>query len=708
MILHHAKCLVIFLFVIQQAIAQDNSVNQVIPHEVNNGQIARSKTGIVLAGSSITWGDGSICSRFGGSVVDFMLSELSAIRMCDEMEYFLVPISFNNPKQYKGIGKMINGLHNKISFNLTGDEIAICQTMLRTTDFGIIQVKADGVIIGSFVNKNTTLGTDNQKFIGDGLTLKFKLNYPYTYEHEVRVDGKLLHGSIYAGGWSRESPDNDSYLIIRKFDDNQKPIHFIWFKEPPANGSKIKVNYKYGKVIMFEGSSVGQTGSDEKNESEYGEGDTSFDTTKPAVLSSGLEYRYIDKRAFWIHKFTESKTRHFEIEIIGGTNPYFIVNYASNRYHDFMNAGIGGWSLAKYLDTDGINDYNGIFERFMPDVIVMECATNDDWAYKKRKLKRMVTGLNEKEVKNLWTLELDQVTYQPTSKDFKAQLCNGIISDIDEISLTCPQIVGSDVQPGDIIRIGNYHGDNRQVAVREVSGVNLMEGKVSWLQPLNPGLIMNVDQLDDLIDAECVVRDLSGYQKKYEEMIDKLQQVAPHAQVLLTQPGLSNYWWRQLWGYEIVHRKLATKYHNVNTIEVTDWLQEFQSHNISGNSFIELPANGKTKYELPWEGIWQGFQVWVNDEDIYGTDCYIESGAGYSIDPEGHGADLNISRGYDKSHRIEKPMRLIFTKNAPKNGIIRVVRADTIWSDDLCHTDERTGAFVYGQIYITRLRDVLR
>jgi len=78
---------------------------------------------------------------------------------------------------------------------------------------------------------------------------------------------------------------------------------------------------------MFEGSTVGQTESDENNESDYGEGDTSFDTTKPAVLSSGLEYRYIDKRAFWIHKFTESKTRHFEIEIIGGTNPYFIINY---------------------------------------------------------------------------------------------------------------------------------------------------------------------------------------------------------------------------------------------------------------------------------------------------------------------------------------------------------------------------------------------
>ncbi len=707
MILHHVKCLLIFLFIIQQAVAQDNLENKVIQSEVDNEHIARSKTGIVLGGSSITWGDGDICSRFGGKVVDFMMSDLSTTRMCSEMDYSHVPTSFNNPKQYNDRGKMIKGPHRKISFTLTGDEIAICQTMLRTTDFGVIQVKADGVIIGSFVNKNATIGFDNQQFIGDGLILKFKLNHSCTYEHEVKVDGKLMHGNIYAGGWSRKSPDNNGYLIIRKFDEDQKPIHFIWFREPPAKGSKIEVNYKYGKVIMFEGSSVGQTISDEQNESNYGEGGTAFDPTQPAMLSSGMEYRYIDKRAFWIHKFTEYKSRKYEIEIIGGVNPYFIINYASNRYHDFMNAGIGGWSLAKYLDADGINDYNGIFERFMPDVIVMECATNDDWAYGERKLKRMVSGLSEKEVKNLWALEFDQVTYQPVSKDFKVQLCTGIIADIDSKSLTCPQIVGSDVQPGDIIRIGNYHGDNRQVAVREVSGVNLMEGKVYWLQPLDPELILMVESIDDLVDAECVVRDLSGYQKKYEEMIEKLQQVAPHAQVLLTQPGLSNYWWRQLWGYEIVHRKLAIKYHNVNTIEVTDWLQEFQSHNISGDSFIELQANGQAEYELPWKGIWQGFQVWVNDEEIYGTDCYIEGGAGYSVDPDGHDAGLNINRGYDRSHRIEKSMRLVFTKNAPKNGIIRVVRGDSIWSDDLCHTDEKTGAYVYGQIYVTRLRDVL-
>ncbi len=695
--------LIILLFFFYTSTAQESTPES----KTSKKQSARSKTGIILAGSSITWGDGSIRSRFSGKVVDFMLSGLSSILMCNEMSYSTDPVDFSNPGQYKGMGKKITGLHGRVSFDLFGDEIAVCQAVLRTHDFGVMTVRADGEIIGTFTNKNITLGSDKQEFTGDGLKVKFKLNYPYTYDHNVRVGGKRINGRIYDGGWSRKSPENASYLVVRKLNENKEPVHYIWFKHPPAKGEKITVRYKYGKVIMFEGSTVGQTTSDEINESDYGEGQTAFDTTKPAVLSSGLEYRCIDKRAFWIHKFTESRTRHYEIEITGGVNPYFIINFASNRYHDFMNAGIGGWSLKKYLDHDGINDYNTIFGQFLPDVIVMECATNDDWDYGGRKLKRVVSGLTEEEVKRLWTLELDRITYRPSSKDYEVRFCTGIIDAIDKYSLTCRQVRGSDVKPGDIIRIGTYHGDNRQVVCREITGVDTVKGRVSWLQPLNAGQILNAGSLEYLVGAECSVRDLSGYRRLYEEMIRKLQKIAPQAQLLIAQPGLSNYWWRQLWGYGIIHRELCAEFENVHTIEVTDWLQEFQSHNITGRSYIEIQADGSKEYELPWEGIWQGFQVWIGDREVYGRDCYIEGGAGYAVDQEGHGSELNLTRGYDKSHRITKNMRLVFTCNAPEKGTIRVVRADSIWSPDLCHTNEETGAYIYGQIYITRIRDVL-
>ncbi len=671
-----------------------------------NEKTAPPTKGIVLSGSSITWGEGSIQDRFSGEVVDYIQNEFATTILSSEMNFTGDVAEFKNLLQYKGFGEKITGVNSKIEFDLFGDEIAICHTKLRTSDYALIQVKADGEIIGQFENRNETVGGEKQFFTGDGTTVKFQLTHPATYDHKVEVNGKIAEGEIYTGGWSRKSPENPGFIVIRKLDKNQNPIHYIWFKNPPEKGAKISVQYKYGRIVAFEGSTVGQLDSNDKNETSYGEGTVSFDPASPAVLSSGLEYRYIDKDAFWIHKFTEQKKRHFEIEIIDGQNPYFIINFASNRFHNFMNAGIGGWTLSRFLDGDGINDYNDFFSKFTPDVIVTENATNDDWAFGERKLKRTLTGLSEKEVKQLWALELDEVTFQKNTDDYTAVVNTGLISDIKKLSLTCPQIVNSDVAPGDIIRIGNYHGDNKQVVCREIDRVDLPNGKVTWLEPINPELILNVQTLSDLIGAECSVRNLSGYQIQYENLIKKLQNISPQTQLLIAQPGLSNYRRRQLWGYHIIHRKLATKFHNVNTIEITDWLYDFQKGNISGKSFIEIEADGRGEYTLPWQGHWQGFEVWVNNKNVYGIDCFIEGGLGYSVNQKASKSNLNIEKAYDKSYSVNRKMKLVFNRNAPQNRTIKVVRADSVWSSDYCHTNEQ-GAYVYGQIYINRIKEFI-
>ncbi len=693
--------LVLTCFSVFQINAQD-----IVRSVGNSGKLAPTKKNIVLSGSSITWAAGSIVDGFSGHVVDYIQNELATTVLCSEMKYRADAKDFHNPFQYKGIGKRISGIGSSVEFDLFGDEIAICQTKLRTSDYAMVQVKADGEIIGQFSNYNEPARQKEQYFTGDGNSVKFQLNHPATYAHEVMIDNVLQQGKIYTGGWTRETPDNPGYLVIRKLDDNQQPAHFVWFRVPPEKGAEISVKYKYGRMVTFEYSTVGQMSTDEKNESPYGEGEIFFDPASPAKLSSGLEFRNIDKNAFWVHKFTERKKRHFELEIIDGLNPYFIMNFAANRYHNFMNAGIGGWSLANLLNADGINDYNGFFRAFIPDIIVNESATNDDWAFGERKLSRTLTGLSEKEVKALWALELDSVTYQESTKDYTARVNTGLISDINEFSLTCLEVIRSDVAPGDIIRIGTYYGDNRQVVCREIDSVNLATGEVTWLTPLNPELIMNVQTLSDLAGAECAVRDLSEYQLEYEELIKKLQKVSPHTVLLITQPGLSNYRMRQLWGYNIVHRKLAAKYNNVNTIEVTDWLYDFQKGNISGKEFTELEANGKSEFELPWKGHWQGFEVWVDNKNVYGTDCYIDCGLGYSVNQEAVGEKLNIKNVYDKSHRMNRNMRLVFTQNIPPKGKIKVVKADSVWSGDYCHPNS-IGAYVYGQIYINRLKDYI-
>jgi len=691
--------IVILAFLIVNTAFGQHKVDNETNKSIRN---ARTKTGIVIAGSSITWGKGNLCDSFSGKVLEYILTELSTACMSDQMKYPQNSEKFLNPNQYKGQGRRIDKLNSKVEFDLTGDEIAICQSIMRTSDFGVMQVKADGVVIGRFTNHNPTIGQETQDFTGTGSEVQFLLNHTSTYRHEVKVNGKLLSGKIFDGEYGDGMPGGIDYLIIRKFDQDQKPKHCLWFREAPLNGAKITVNYKFGKVIMFEGSTVGQTTSDEKNESNYGDGGSSAKVS----LSYGMEFRYIDKQAFWIHEFTEKKSRHIEIEIVDGVNPYFVINYASNRYHDFMNAGIGGWSLNKVLDHDGINDYENFTSIFQPDVIVCEYATNDDWEFGQRKVWRTLTGLTEKEVKDLWTLELDSISYQKSTDNYSARVCTGLISDIDEFSLSSPQIVGTTIAKGDIIRIGDYHGDNRQVTCREISSVNLAKGQVFWLSPINPKRVLNVGTLSDLKGKECSVRDLSVYQQKYELFIENLRQTAPNAKILITQPGLSNYRLRQLWGYDMIHRKLAAKYPGVVTIEMNARLQEFQESNITVDSFIEIEANGNTEYSLPWQGHWQGFEVWVDNKNVYGKDCYIDGGNGYTVDQTTKGIDLNIKNRYDKSHSAKKPMSLVFTKNIPKKGKIRIIKADSVWSGDYTHPNNY-GAYIYGQSYIDRIKYVL-
>ncbi len=677
------------------------------------GEFVPVKTNIVLSGSSITWGGGgkfeagSIMTRFSGQVLDYVMNELSTTMLPEQMRFNNGDTSsFHNKMLYEGKGIKISGLHSKVEFDLYGDEIALCQVALRTSDFGVMQVKADGEIIGRFSNVNRTIGEEEEVFSGDGETVKFELKHPATYAHEVSVNKKEQTGEIHDGAWSRNVPENPGFLVVRKLNESNKPVHFVWFKSPPEKGSSIKIKYRYGKIICFEGSSLGQLSSDEKNECVYGEGKVSYDITQPAVLSSGMEYRYVDKNAFWIHKFTEAKKRHYEIKIIDGVNPYFIINFASNRFHNFMNAGIGGWKLSLFLDNDGVHDYTGFFDKFIPDIIINESATNDDADFSSRQLHRIVTGLSEEDVKKLWTFDIEQIKYNKNTKDYTVRFTTGKISYADKYQLKCPQIKDADVNPGDIIRIGTYHGDNHQVVCREISSVNNKEGVVRWEKPLLPEQILNINSYEDLSGAECTIRDLSGYEALYEKFIRKIQNVSPATRILIAQPGLSNYRMLALWGYEIIHRKLVAKFHNVGVIEVRDWISDYQSNNISGKSYVDIEATGQDEYELPWTGHWQGFQVWVNGENVYGKDCYIECGAGYSLDPDKHGEELQLPHSYIRTFIAKRPMKLVFTCNKPKHSVIRVEKADNVWAPDFCHTTDK-GGYVYGQSYISKIGEYL-
>ncbi|OUR89877.1 hypothetical protein A9Q81_20680 [Gammaproteobacteria bacterium 42_54_T18] len=677
---------------------------------LSSGSTSDKSHNIVLSGSSITWGDGHLDGSFVGYVDEFFVKNKIAATLLDSAESvvysgFTSKQIFSNAIQYKGTGTKITGVGATVEFDITGNEVAVCHTSLRTLDFAQMKVKADGVVIGYFDNFNHSLNAGKtDSFIGNNSDVKFSLSSPMTYGHSVTVGGVSKSGTLLTsttGVWV--VPAEYDYIVIRQLDANGEPTHAIWFKDAPAQGAAIVVNYSIGQVLGHSLSTVGQlTGDDSLNEALYGNGSVSFDPANPSSAGSGMEFRSIDKDQYFIHKFATKATRKITIEIIEGNNPYFIFDHASTRFHNLMNAGIGGWALAHLINNDKVNDYQHLFKDFMPDIIINESSTNDDWSYPDRKISRTLTGVSLTDLRTMPTLELGGVTYQSGSNDYEVIANTGLISEVSKYSITSPNIVGSATVVGDLIRIGNYHGDNKQVAVRVIDTVNLTTGKVTFKQPLNAKLILNIATLADLVGAEISVRDLTGYADKYRDLITKCRAISPSVKIGITQPGLSNYHTRQLWGYENIHRQIASEFPNVFVVEITDWLHEFQKNNISGAIETSIVSTGFSSYTLEDVGHWQGFKVFVDGVDVYGKDCYIQSGGGYVVDQAATGASNDFSGNNQKISNENLPMKLVFTKNPPNGPAIKIQRADSVWSNDYAHTNQ-TGIVVYGQAYADAL-----
>lgn len=668
---------------------------------------------IIIAGSSIPWAQGIFFGSYVAKLAEYLMNKLSNTLFHKKLKYSSTPTEFVNDALFDKNSSRIAGLGQKVTFKLTGNELAICQVKERGSDYGIMRVKADGVVIGTFDNKNAQKMT-SETFSGANQVI-VQLKHPATYNHQIKVNGTLLNESdiaINTGGYGGTFPANKKAFVFRALDSQGNPVHRIEFRGL-GTITNVEVSYSYGRIICYERSTRGQLNDGITNESTYGEGTTAFDPANPSGgLASGMEFRAIDERAFFIHKFTENKERTFEIEIIDGVNPYFNINYVTNRYHDLMNAGIGGWKIKDLINNDKINDFNQFYKWFMPDIIFQESATNDDWAYGARRINRSIGEISKDELAKLNSLEVATIKHNPVTDKYDVGLATGIITAITPFSLTCQEIVlnkqllddgvntsASEIQKGDIVRIGNYYGDNKQVVCREIDSVNSATGVITWLQPIYPEQMLNIETLDELVGKECCIRDLSQYQADYETYIESVRKVSPHCAIRVMTPGLSNYFVRQLWGYDIIHRRLCAKYTNVRAIDVASWIYDFQQGDISGNSKQVITSTGASNYTLQKAGHWQGFKVLVNGIDVYGKDCHIHSGLIYRVDASLNGAALNKTHAYNNYGKaVNIAMSLVFTKNTPAVGdTIEVQYADRVWSSDFCHPND-TGNMLYSEV----------
>lgn len=669
---------------------------------------------IICSGSSITWGDGKLDNSMVLHVDNFIKNRLSTTILPADMAFSGDYDEVSHVMMYNGYGRKISTLNDTIEFDSYGDEIAICQMKRRTkTDYGIIKVYADDVEIGIFDNKNY-IGTKIENFSGTNIR-EIRLKKPCTFNHQIYINNSstaltnIIYNTAGYGGAAPSDQTSFEAYVFRALDNNGMPVHKIQFSTALGTITSVNITYDYGHIIAHERNTRGQTSDEYTNESYYGSGSTAYDPDHPTGgISSGIEFRAINKEAFFVHKFTTSKLRHFKLELIGGNNPYFIINFATNRYHDLMNAGIGGWTVNYLINDDDKCDYTQFYKWFKPEIIFQESETNDDWSYDTRRISRYIGEVTLPDLQELPWLEVHKVEYNSSTTKYKVHMCTGIIGSITYTSLISQDIVGTQTQVGDIIRIGNYHGDIKQVTCRKITDVNLTTGEVKWKEPLSVDEILNIDSLEELVGAEINIRDLSGYKAAYKSFIEKVHEISPEATVVVVDNGLPMLGVRQLWGYDVIHREIVNESDNAVFCDAREVLYNGQFDTISGlsNRKETFTADGSPSYDLSFTGAyksWCGFKVYVNGLDVYGKDCYIESQYAYRAKSTVSGSSLNKSTPYYRSNATDNPgnrsMRLVFTKNAPPSGAsIEVWYSDQIWSTDFCHPSS-FGSYLYGQAY---------
>lgn len=646
---------------------------------------------VTVFGSSTVWGTGLLDEQsLVGTLDDRLRDRWSTSILPEAMKFSpAAPTMIDSRKFFHGKAARINGKGATIEFELDGDALAIWQAILPGPDYGIAGIYADGEKIGEINNRHPDFGHDRREFTGDGKTRIFSLGRPFTRQHQLTLDGREAKVKLYdldyvAGSVGARFPGCDA-LIVR-IAPKKKVEHFIYFFKAPAAGTKIALEFDYGSIIGYTGCTVGEDNSGTKLESCYGLGNVAFDPANPTGFSAGLDFRSSNRAALFVHRFDRAAKRKYKIVLEDGVNPYFVINFASNRAHLIQNAGIGGFTAKRFLtDTQGRNIRDSL-DIFVPDIALIVLGGNDDWMEMERLVSRTQSGVTADQVKKIPAMMCASVEADGDDT-FKVTRNSALIDAVTPTTLTSTALAGNrSVEVGNFVRLGDYHGDTRSTVVRVIRSFDPVKGTIGWNEPLNASEILGIDSLDDLIGADFTVRTLGNYRRNLIEMIEILRRRNPRITILLLNTYTPNYFMRDLWGYAEVMSEISAAYPDGQVIarDATPAIFKYHEQQLSGKSSCEITSTGSDDYDLPWDKHWQGFKVMIDGVDVYGQNCYVRSGWYYA---PGLKADGSYQVGRTNKE-VREPMKLVFTENSPPPGkSIKVIRADRVWSGDFAHPD---------------------
>lgn len=671
----------------------ENKVNDLETPDIYS--LPMQQKNIVFAGSSNVWGDGYLMYSYLKAPIEWLFKSTGKYNNIDSVETDSDTMLFSNVKKFLD-GKVIqiSGIDSSIKFKHRGSELNICQVIKRTSDFAVIGIYDGDTKITEFTNHNPTVGSDSKNFIGDGEIKKFELDRCFTFNHVLSVNGvsKIIQLNK-TQNTNTVFPENVDCLVIRSLNVTGKVIHSLWFKEAPAQGANINVSYDYGEPICFVKSTVGGTENDFENESPYADGTIQYDPTNPGSVGSGVDFRLINEKAFIRYWFDTDEEREITIKIEGGNNPYFIFNFSSSVYHNVMNAGIGGFTAKAYNDASYLNRaWFNFADNFTPDFVSIGLAGNDDNLNYPRKISRVFPNLTLGELKNFPMVEAGKIEYVSGSDTYNVTKNVGIITEITSRSLKSTEIVGSGVVVGDFARVGTYTGDLRQVQTRRIETVNTEMGEITWAEPLHLNEYICLDNLQELVGQEVSIRSISQYMDNMKLLIENIKRMSPKCKVCLFQIYYVDMWNRNTAEYTYIQQWVASNFDNsVFVIDAWQYSRNYCENSYKGRVY-DLEANGtdEISFTAPAHGHWEGIEVWVDNKNVYGIDCYPITGWNRTIQDK-IGTDLNwigTNSYYPRIYQT-RDMVIKWKKNIPPSGTPIIIKLATRqWSGDYAHPGE--------------------
>lgn len=601
------------------------------------------------------------------------------------------------------VGKKITGVGSSLTFTVFGSHVDLVQFIERTTNYAAFDVYDNDVKIGSFNNRNKTmLGQRTQIFAGTGAQKSFVIDHLDSYNFAVTVNGTAQTVSMNPGLSGGDCYAVRTIMTFAPYNDGQ-PRRILYFPVAPANGATIQLTYNVGRAIGFTQSDFNE---DENGNTESVNPVNIASLTADAVTRLGYPLSPVINNPDAVLRFSFDAYGMHRIKIVitGGTNPYFDFDFACAELNNFMNAAFGGYDLARAISESQWHDWRCV--RYLPyfDVLMLEYGTNDDRYQIDRVLVREQTFTLE-EIKNVKLKEVIYIT-NTGNTSFATGLCTGTIQAITPFSLTSDDIKASEIEVGDFIKIGEYHSDWREFAVRTVATVDKVNGVVTWVKPFSVSEIWHYNNLSDMVGAQFAVRRLGQVRTNYNTLVEKFKASNPNAQLLVV--GMSAFNTNDYcsgWGYNELQQEIANQY-NGKFVNISDEQIRFNDGALSNPKIINIPSSGVADYVVDGAEVGnvnRAFRVWVNGVDVTGIDAYVERTDGWFVTSDVDPSLIHLTQGQEwyqvttfATDYGVKPVKVHFYGKVPASSdTIQLVVGGFGWSDDGVHQTE-SGNQTYG------------